>query len=41
LTVSIGIKHRRDESTGELVKIADSLLYKAKGLGRNRIEYSD
>jgi two-component system, cell cycle response regulator len=41
LTASIGIKQRGDESTGELVKIADNLLYKAKSLGRNRIEYSD
>jgi len=40
LTVSIGIKQFRDESTVQLVKNADDLLYKAKQNGRNRIEHS-
>lgn len=38
LTVSIGIKQHKGESSIELVKNADDLLYKAKGNGRNRIE---
>lgn len=40
LTVSIGIKQCRNESSVELLKNADDLLYKAKQNGRNRIEYS-
>ena len=40
LTVSIGIKQLKDESSVELVKNADDLLYKAKQNGRNRIEYN-
>ncbi|WP_160690805.1 diguanylate cyclase [Clostridium sp. C2-6-12] len=40
LTVSIGIKECKNESSVELVKNADDLLYKAKQNGRNRIEYS-
>lgn len=41
LTVSIGIKQCRNESSEQLIKNADDLLYKAKQNGRNRIEYSD
>lgn len=41
LTVSIGIKQCKNESSVQLVKNADDLLYKAKENGRNRIEYSD
>lgn len=41
LTVSIGIKQCRNESSVELLKNADDLLYKAKQNGRNRIEYSE
>lgn len=39
LTVSIGIKQFNDESPVQLVKNADDLLYKAKEMGRNKIEY--
>ncbi|HEX9027279.1 MAG TPA: diguanylate cyclase [Clostridium sp.] len=41
LTISIGIKQCENESSIQLVKSADDLLYKAKKNGRNRIEYSD
>ena len=37
LTISIGIKQFRDETSIQLVKNADDLLYKAKQNGRNRI----
>jgi len=40
LTLSIGIKQFKDESSVQLVKNADDLLYKAKENGRNRIEYN-
>ena len=40
LTVSIGIKQCKKESSLQLVKSADDLLYKAKQNGRNRIEYN-
>lgn len=40
LTISIGLKQLQDESSVELVKNVDDLLYKAKQNGRNRIEYS-
>jgi len=40
LTVSIGIKKRRNEESVELVKKADDLLYISKRKGRNKIEYS-
>jgi two-component system cell cycle response regulator len=39
LTISIGIKQFKDETSVQLVKRADDLLYKAKQNGRNRIEY--
>lgn len=38
LTMSIGIKQYSGESSVELVKNADDLLYKAKQNGRNRVE---
>ncbi|MBZ9686091.1 diguanylate cyclase [Clostridium estertheticum] len=41
ITISIGIKQYRDESSVQLVKNADDLLYKAKENGRNRIEYKN
>lgn len=41
LTISIGIKQCKNESSVQLVKNTDDLLYKAKQNGRNRIEYSD
>lgn len=40
LTISIGIKQCKNESSMQLVKNADDLLYKAKQNGRNRIECS-
>lgn len=39
LTISIGIVELRNEDSFELIKKADSLLYKAKNNGKNRIEY--
>ena len=42
VTASIGIAFREptsDVNESELIKISDSKLYKAKGSGRNRIEY--
>lgn len=39
ITISIGIKLRRDESCSELIEGADALLYRAKHNGRNRVEY--
>jgi two-component system cell cycle response regulator len=39
LTVSIGIVELRNEDSFELIKKADSLLYKAKNNGKNRTEY--
>jgi diguanylate cyclase (GGDEF)-like protein/PAS domain S-box-containing protein len=41
LTISIGIKPYKNESSEQFVKNADDLLYKAKVNGRNRIEYSE
>lgn len=41
LTISIGIKQYKNESSVQLIKNADDLLYKAKQNGRNRVEYSD
>ena len=38
LTISSGIVQRKDENAKALVEIADRLLYRAKALGRNRIE---
>jgi len=40
LTVSVGIKQYRDETSIQLVKNVDDLLYKAKQNGRNRIEHN-
>jgi diguanylate cyclase (GGDEF)-like protein len=39
LTISLGIVELRNEGSFELIKKADSLLYKAKNNGKNRIEY--
>ena len=39
-TVSIGIKQFRNESSVQLDKNADDLLYKAKENGRNQIEFN-
>ncbi len=41
ITISIGIKQFSNESSMELVKNADDLLYKAKQNGRNRIEFEN
>jgi diguanylate cyclase (GGDEF)-like protein len=38
LTISSGIVQRTDENARKLVETADRLLYRAKALGRNRIE---
>ena len=40
LTISIGIKQYKNESSVQLLKNTDDLLYKAKENGRNRIEYN-
>lgn len=39
VTISIGIKQYENESSVQLIKDADDMLYKAKQNGRNRIEY--
>lgn len=41
LTVSVGLKESENESSIDLVKKTDDLLYRAKQNGRNRIEYSN
>lgn len=39
VTISIGTCQRDDEEVSELIKTADTLLYKAKKNGKNRIEH--
>ncbi len=38
LTISSGVVQRKDENANLLIEMADRLLYRAKELGRNRIE---
>lgn len=39
LTISVGIAEFKKDNAHELIKKADSLLYKAKNNGRNRVEF--
>lgn len=38
ITISAGLAQYKGESKEELLKLADERLYKAKSMGRNRIE---
>ena len=42
VTASLGVAgHQREDSTSELVSRADAALYRAKSLGRNRVEIAE
>ncbi len=39
ITISVGlVKYKYGESTGDVIDRADALLYRAKRLGKNRVE---
>ena len=41
VTISIGIAEKADFDSAELIRRADTALYRAKNAGRNRIEFAD